>query len=530
MKEQQKKIATFRVELKNDPAYKLFSEEQSVNLMNIVGMIVRGESDFLVIKKEEEKKEKEESQKYLGFIPKKYGKKLVELNSKTEEQQEEIDTKLNNPNNPKVIEEIENIIAGIKKEIRSRIELIKEGKISESPTISELEKVLEYTTYDQFNNFYTKYKNELDAIVYVKQGLIGFNVYINYRTYGFKREKENERLKKQEERDAKDQLDRDIAEMQKEALEGKILRAEDVEHLGIIEHGQIACTKCNACDNCRDGEECLEMKPCLIFSDEVNEYLRNVLQAMTNFINKEDLEPDGYSDSYSPFLKRHNAVLYGAPGTGKTVMINEIIHHLQEKFGDPHNEISDKKKEIKKLEQQLDQLKAKAKIVGNKNPKEVTPEDKLLDKQIDELRKQIDKKNQELQKLQDTYKVPPVFKIDGAKLETAGEAMGQPQIEDKLIKIIEMCKKEAFNGKTYSDEPYIVFVEEADQGKNVLTAGKNNLLEGYKNFLSTSEDKLGLKAKAQDPNSIILIATNNFDQIDPAVMRRGRLGEKLNFN
>ncbi|CAJ0746986.1 21019_t:CDS:2 [Entrophospora sp. SA101] len=496
MKEQQKKIATFRVELKNDPAYKLFSEEQSVNLMNIVGMIVRGESDFLVIKKEEEKKEKEESQKYLGFIPKKYGKKLVELNSKTEEQQEEIDTKLNNPNNPKVIEEIENIIAGIKKEIRSRIELIKEGKISESPTISELEKVLEYTTYDQFNNFYTKYKNELDAIVYVKQG---FNVYINYRTYGFKREKENERLKKQEERDAKDQLDRDIAEMQKEALEGKILRAEDVEHLGIIEHGQIACTKCNACDNCRDGEECLEMKPCLIFSDEVNEYLRNVLQAMTNFINKEDLEPDGYSDSYSPFLKRHNAVLYGAPGTGKTVMINEIIHHLQEKFGDPHNEISDKKKEIKKLEQQLDQLKAKAKIV-------------------------------ELQKLQDTYKVPPVFKIDGAKLETAGEAMGQPQIEDKLIKIIEMCKKEAFNGKTYSDEPYIVFVEEADQGKNVLTAGKNNLLEGYKNFLSTSEDKLGLKAKAQDPNSIILIATNNFDQIDPAVMRRGRLGEKLNFN
>ncbi|CAH1759418.1 9863_t:CDS:2 [Entrophospora sp. SA101] len=494
MKEQQKKIATFRVELKNDPAYKLFSEEQSVNLMNIVGMIVRGESDFLVIKKEEEKKEKEESQKYLGFIPKKYGKKLVELNSKTEEQQEEIDTKLNNPNNPKVIEEIENIIAGIKKEIRSRIELIKEGKISESPTISELEKVLEYTTYDQFNNFYTKYKNELDAIVYVKQGLIGFNVYINYRTYGFKREKENERLKKQEERDAKDQLDRDIAEMQKEALE-----AEDVEHLGIIEHGQIACTKCNACDNCRDGEECLEMKPCLIFSDEVNEYLRNVLQAMTNFINKEDLEPDGYSDSYSPFLKRHNAVLYGAPGTGKTVMINEIIHHLQEKFGDPHNEISDKKKEIKKLEQQLDQLKAKAKIV-------------------------------ELQKLQDTYKVPPVFKIDGAKLETAGEAMGQPQIEDKLIKIIEMCKKEAFNGKTYSDEPYIVFVEEADQGKNVLTAGKNNLLEGYKNFLSTSEDKLGLKAKAQDPNSIILIATNNFDQIDPAVMRRGRLGEKLNFN
>jgi ATP-dependent 26S proteasome regulatory subunit len=55
-------------------------------------------------------------------------------------------------------------------------------------------------------------------------------------------------------------------------------------------------------------------------------------------------------------------------------------------------------------------------------------------------------------------------------------------------------------------------------------------LEEYKNFLSTSEDKAGLKANAQDPNSIIIIATNNYEQIDPAVVRRGRLGEKLNFS
>ncbi|CAG8718292.1 8078_t:CDS:1, partial [Racocetra fulgida] len=40
---------------------------------------------------------------------------------------------------------------------------------------------------------------------------------------------------------------------------------------------------------------------------------------------------------------------------------------------------------------------------------------------------------------------------------------------------------------------------------------KNYLLEEYKNFLSTSQDKASLVAKAQNPNFIIIIATNNFD-------------------
>ncbi|CAG8435260.1 5951_t:CDS:2 [Ambispora gerdemannii] len=91
-------------------------------------------------------------------------------------------------------------------------------------------------------------------------------------------------------------------------------------------------------------------------------------------------------------------------------------------------------------------------------------------------------------------------------------------------------------GHEFSDKPYIVFIEEADQGINALgksgRADEKNkgLLEEYKNFLSKSTDQEGLKGDAQDLNSIIIIATNNFESIDPAVFRRGRLGEKLNFN
>jgi ATP-dependent 26S proteasome regulatory subunit len=56
------------------------------------------------------------------------------------------------------------------------------------------------------------------------------------------------------------------------------------------------------------------------------------------------------------------------------------------------------------------------------------------------------------------------------------------------------------------------------------------LLEDWKNFLSTPRDSEELKGGAQDKNSCIIIATNNYDNIDPALFRRGRLGKKLNFN
>jgi len=98
-----------------------------------------------------------------------------------------------------------------------------------------------------------------------------------------------------------------------------------------------------------------------------------------------------------------------------------------------------------------------------------------------------------------------------------------------LIKIIEKAK-EFYYGDKYSDKPYIVFIEEADQGCNVLDKEKGKLLEDWKNFLSTPRDSEELKGGAQDKNSCIIIATNNYDNIDPALFRRGRLGKKLNFN
>ena len=48
--------------------------------------------------------------------------------------------------------------------------------------------------------------------------------------------------------------------------------------------------------------------------------------------------------------------------------------------------------------------------------------------------------------------------------------------------------------------------------------------------MSTPRDSEELKGGAQDKNSCIIIATNNYDNIDPALFRRGRLGKKLNFN
>ncbi|MEG7978364.1 MAG: ATP-binding protein [Mollicutes bacterium UO1] len=79
--------------------------------------------------------------------------------------------------------------------------------------------------------------------------------------------------------------------------------------------------------------------------------------------------------------------------------------------------------------------------------------------------------------------------------------------------------------------PYIVFVDEADQAKNSLTynpQAKNNL-EEFKNFFSQAEDGGGLRKEAQDLNSICIFATNNYETIDPAMKRRGRLGTSINF-
>jgi hypothetical protein len=221
------------------------------------------------------------------------------------------------------------------------------------------------------------------------------------------------------------------------------------------------------CDDCD--------RPTLIFRKEVNNHLETILRDVMTIKKGDFLSSDGIMDGYSHQLKRNNSVLYGAAGTGKTEFINELVHHLHEQFAN----------------------------------REIKTDDQFPNKIV-----------------------PPIIEVKGAKLQSAGEAFNSLNPEEKLIEIIKYYKKQAF-GDEFSQEPYIVFVEEADQGKNVLAGGggkQRYLLEEYKNFLSTSEDKAGLKAGAQDPNSIIIIATNNYGLIDPAVVRRGRLGKKLNFN
>lgn len=288
-----------------------------------------------------------------------------------------------------------------------------------------------------------------------------------------------------------------IAEMTQEKLKGynaakggHVLSPNNINHLGIRNHPQLKCEDCE--------------KPTLIFKDEANEHLLQIINDIITFKNGEELSVDGEKDSYSKQLKRNNAVLYGAPGTGKTEFINELVHHLHLQFAS---------EETKELSQKIIEL------------------EKQEDKSPEQIQELNDLKNQ-WETIRESEIITPVIEIKGAKLKSAGGVTDQPSPDQKLINIIKHYKKEVF-GDEFSQEPYVVFVEEADQGVDVMggTGGKQNyLLEEYKNFLSTSQDKAGLAADAQDPNSIIIIATNNYDKIDQAVVRRGRLGCKLNFN
>ncbi|KLL04728.1 MAG: ATPase [Mycoplasmataceae bacterium RV_VA103A] len=307
-----------------------------------------------------------------------------------------------------------------------------------------------------------------------------------------------EQLKEAQERQ---KVQDDIAKMTQEKLKGynaakggQVLSPHNIKHLGLRNHPSLKCEDC--------------AKPTLIFKDEANEHLLRILNDIISFKQGEELAADGENDPYSTQLKRNNAVLYGAPGTGKTEFINELVHHLYQQFAS---------EEAKTLLQQIRKLEEE--IKENEDPASEQIQ------KLTELKKQITE-------IEENQLIPPVIEVKGAKLKSAGGITDQPSPDQKLISIIKHYKKEVF-GDEFSPEPYIVFVEEADQGVDVMggTGGKKNyLLEEYKNFLSTSQDKAGLAAEAQDPNSIIIIATNNFDLIDPAVVRRGRLGKKLNFN
>ncbi|KAF9940389.1 hypothetical protein BGZ65_007180 [Modicella reniformis] len=75
-------------------------------------------------------------------------------------------------------------------------------------------------------------------------------------------------------------------------------------------------------------------------------------------------------------------------------------------------------------------------------------------------------------------KLPPIIQIDGANVKAPGK--GSPvgdKIDsyEKLIKIIERAK-ESYFGEKYSNKPYIVFIEEADQGVNTMDTKFNVMI------------------------------------------------------
>ncbi|CAG8557162.1 15698_t:CDS:10 [Racocetra fulgida] len=182
----------------------------------------------------------------------------------------------------------------------------------------------------------------------------------------------------------------------------------------------------------------------LLFSPEITNFFKDILQDIEDLVRFGEVNPelDEKQDGNHLHFKRRNMVMYGAPGTGKTEFIKQLAH--------PNN-----------------------------------PNYELL---------------QEIER-----KPPCIIQIDGSTLATGGKAMpggGQPDSYQKLVAIIKKAKEEYY-GDPYSKKPYIVFVEEADQGLNVMTSGMAEL-----------------KGEAQDKNSCIIIATNNYEIIDPALFRR----------
>jgi Cdc6-like AAA superfamily ATPase len=191
--------------------------------------------------------------------------------------------------------------------------------------------------------------------VVVLLGILGFNVWLNYNNSLINRQKldlkygiESERKKRLADEEARREREEQLQQAQLDKAffnpEGKasILSHKSTHHLGVrkMNGSNLVCGTENA--------------PTLIFSEKVNEYLFNVLRDMTDFRNKAGvLVPDSYNDkNYSPFLKRNNAVMYGAPGTGKTELINELVHHLYQQFHNP--KIDQLKKEINELEKMLE--------------------------------------------------------------------------------------------------------------------------------------------------------------------------------
>jgi hypothetical protein len=369
------------------------------------------------------------------------------------------------------------------------------------------------------------------AILLVILGIQGWFIYkdysVNWETLEIEHGRESEREKKKQEVEMRKKAEDDLRNLQSKALKGfnpegkaSILSIEAVSHPGFLKDPNCSFT-------CQDVST-----PTLIYPKTIHQQFRAIINDIICLKNGQELEKEhtGESDNYSKQLKRNNTVMYGAPGTGKSVFVEELVHHLYENFG--------KKVEVEiiNLKNEIEALKIQRKDVDKKYPVEQKRNDeqeKIRDQLIDQVRKALDGKEEELSKLENSNITPPIIQIKGEKLKSAsGISSNEPDVAQKFLSIVKHYKRKVF-GSENSTEPYIVFVEEADQGVDVMggTGGKKNyLLEEYKTFLSTTEDKVGLAANCQDPNSIIIIATNNFPLIDPAVVRRGRLGRQLNFD
>ncbi|CAG8584981.1 5720_t:CDS:2 [Cetraspora pellucida] len=294
--------------------------------------------------------------------------------------------------------------------------------------------------------------------------------------------KEAERENRQSELEKKqiEQIERQLAGFQP--------KPKDTEPLSIDE----------AKNTIEEGEEAV-----LIYTEEQKKHFIRILEDIDDFLNNEgklNLNAEGESgrnDQYKNFLLRNNCILYGAPGTGKTEFVKELNHVLINRYGRNSPERPP---------------------VVNLDPSD--PNHGLT-------------QDDEEKKPEPTI---PIFVISGASLMSTGK--DEPKTFEKFIITLKKAKNNFFKnpdeeGNIGEDSklPYIVFVDEADQAKNSLTynpQAKNNL-EEFKNFFSQAEDGGGLKKEAQDLNSICIFATNNYETIDPAMKRRGRLGTSLNF-
>ncbi|KLL04070.1 MAG: hypothetical protein MRERV_28c021 [Mycoplasmataceae bacterium RV_VA103A] len=310
---------------------------------------------------------------------------------------------------------------------------------------------------------------------------MGFNTFLNWQQSNYFSWKKSNK-ESSEELEAKDRK-KSLEEAQLKALKGfdpsrkgKIMIYDEGGYLGIKGYSS----------NTMSGES----EGTLLFAPETLEFFERILKDIDNFLSNADLDPDpGFeNDNYAPYLVRNNCILYGAPGTGKTEFVRELNRMLIEKYSQNEEPITD-------------------------------PNDPRYG----------------LENNQPNQSLIPIFEINGERLQTGGQTMKDLNTHEKLAEIIKVLKQEAF-GDTFSTKPYIVFVDEADQARNTMAGDKAALLEEWKNFLSNASDSGGLGKDgqdainpAQDRNSIFIIATNNYEAIDPAIKRRGRLGKKFNF-